>query len=139
MVSFLEIFRGPEGFCIKITNIESSDRDFVSLRDFNLSHVDGEFIPRATHAFVTYLKFPVDFDEFERFVVSELKLPRLADPQIFMYCSFWDEIRLLDEPRYRAAKSCLDIKGRPALACHRKIYVICDWAQIHRFFNYFNF
>jgi len=125
------LYRGPEGFCLKITNIDSSDRNFASLRDYKLT-VAGDFLPRASLAFVTYSKFPKNFDDFKRFVVSELKLPRLADPQIFMFCSFWNEIRLLNDARYVAVKTCLEMNGRPALASHRKIYVVCDWAQVHR-------
>ena len=125
------MFRGPEGFCLKITNIESSDRNCASLRDFNLT-IAGDFVPRATLAFVTYSKFPENFEGFKHFVVTQLKLPRLADPQIFMFCTFWNEFRLLDGARYVAVKTCLEMNGRPGLASHRKIYVVCDWAQVHR-------
>ena len=124
-------FRGVDAFFLKISNVDREDRNFPSLSDYNLTSPSA-FVPRATHAFVTYSNFPVDFEPFKRFVVAELKLPRLANPLVFMYCSFWEAFRQLDHSRYHAVKSCFAKNGPPALEAHRKIYVVCDWSQIHK-------
>ena len=125
------VYRGCEGFFIKISNLDSEDRGFSSLAEYNKT-AETMFVPRASNSFVMYSQFPDDYVSFKRFVVKELKLPRLAEPVIIMYCSFSNEFRKLDDSRYRAVKTCYDLKGRPALEAHRKVYVICDWAQLQK-------
>ena len=125
-------FRGSDGFFLKISNLNTEERNFISLIEYNKT-AQIAFFPRATDAFVLYAQFPVDFSQFKRFVLAELQLPRLSEPQIFMFCSFWNEYRKLDDSRFRAVRTCFDVNGRPELESNRKIYVICDWAQVQMF------
>ena len=107
----------------------------MSLSEFHKSVANG-FISCAIDSFVLYGQFPTDYSQFKRFVLAELKLPRLSEPEIFMFCSFWKEYRKLDDFRFRAVRTCFEVNGRPELESQRKIYVICDWAQIHKFVHF---
>jgi hypothetical protein len=131
--SYLLLFSGSDIFLVKIGNLDRRHGPFESWRSY-VAESGSKYEPRVTNAFLKFQDFPSDYAHFHRLILSTLELPRESAITIMMFEEYFGAIHALDHFRYAALKSIFEARGRPKQIERRKIYALCDWRLIERYF-----